>query len=281
MDYPYMPLETPVGQGSADEYSGDSMEDFYEYLITPRHQMERSGQGAITHYGPSRYASVNPEDAKMAEFLMKQMEAESELEYNKGLRESDLRRRSAADEMMMPQGQGGGSISFAGGGGEPSAETRFGRRGQGWEQGSPNAQTMPVGGGMPEGPPAGPPETLTEGQRSLLTGQESKIGYAEAQGSGYQQGPKPPSDSRQKEMAKLGYELDTIQSSVMEIAARQRGWEGLSFKEIVERAATKPDSIPPEFAMELGDWMNKGRQLKAYMGGGSGQPERKVWKPGG
>jgi hypothetical protein len=231
---------------------------------------------------------VSDEDAKMAEFIMEQMNAQDEREFTGSLRESELGRRRAADEMMIPQGQGGGSISFTGGAGGPSAETRFGSRGPGWEQGAANAQTMPVGGGMPTGPPPGPPATLTEGQGLVAAAgsfPEPRSTSARAQGEGYgNRGTGRTSagqDTFRKEMGKLGNELDLLETDIMEVARTQRGWEELPFKEIIRRSMDKPDSIPREFRRELEHWFAKADQLKTYMGGGQGQAEPERWTPGG
>ena len=106
---------------------------------------------------------------------------------------------------------------------------------------------------------------------------------AAAQGEGYpSQGRTRLPAAERKEIAKLGNELAMLQSDIMEVARRQRGWEGLSFKEIVERRAEKPDSIPVEFRRELEDWFSKADQIRSYMGGGGGQPRgREQWTPPG
>jgi len=126
MPVPYVPTDelydvlqqrevdmTGMGPDPYDEYTGDSLEDFYEYLMTPRHQRQRTQEGAITHYGPSRFASVRPEDAAMADMIMRQMEAGDAREYTQEVRGSDLARRGAADQLMMPEGRGGGSIDIS------------------------------------------------------------------------------------------------------------------------------------------------------------------------
>ena len=116
--FPYMPGSTSqvgLGPDPADAYGGDSMEDFYEYLLTPRHHKRWSGSGAIKHFGPDRFASVSPEDAAMAEILLGQMEAKAQHEFQNEVRGSELGRRRAAEELMTGRGPGaGGEISFGG-----------------------------------------------------------------------------------------------------------------------------------------------------------------------
>lgn len=284
MEYPYMPLETPVGQPPTDEYSGDSLEDFYEYLLTPRHQMERSGQGAITHYGPSRYASVSPEDSKMAEFIMQQMNAQDEREFTGSLRESELGRRAAADELMMPQGRGGGYMTVDTVPGQPapgSAPTRFGG-GQTRPTG-PGMASMEVGGGMPQGPPPGPPAELTIPQQMLAGGggfPESRVAAAEAQGTGYPGHGRPqgPSMSDRDKIGKIQWERDQLKIAIGEIARKTKGWENLGFNDVITAGREDPDSIPDEFRGELEAWFARDDQLQLLIGGSG---DRRWPGPGG
>jgi len=138
-----------IGGPDSGGYSGDSLEDFYDFLMTPRRQQRWSGSGGIRHYGPDRDPSINPEDAAMAEIIMQQMETERANTAAEEVRQSELARRRAQDEILMPSGKGGGSISFEGG--EPMEGGGFaGPRGTKW--GFPGAE-LEVGGGMPEAPP--------------------------------------------------------------------------------------------------------------------------------
>jgi hypothetical protein len=274
MEYPYMPLETPVGQPPTDEYSGDSLEDFYEYLLTPRHQMERSGQGAITHYGPSRYASVSDEDAKMAEFIMQQMNAQDEREFAGSVRESELGRRQAADEMMIPEGQGGGSMTRMTAAGAPapgSAPTRFGP-GSPRPTGPGMGQDLMIGGGMPQGPPPGPPATLTEGQGIVAAGgayTEPRSTAARAQGEGYpdRTGPQGPTMSDRDKLGKIQWEKDQLKIAIGEISRKTKGWENLGWNDVVTAAREDPNSVPDAFRGEVEAWIARDDQLQLLMGG--------------
>jgi len=213
-------------QWPQDEYSGDSLEEFYDFLMAPRKQQRWSGSGAIKHYGPDRYASINPEDAAMAEILLKQMDAEDEVEFNKGNRASMAARRDAADELMMPSGRGGGTI-------QPShGFTRLAG-----DYGGPHQ----VGGGMPEGPPPGPPADMNLGQRMLAGGggfveppSESKTDY----------GTRRPGASEVVTLHQRAKAIEGVQiaaGDLMEIVSGEPAFEGMTPDKIVEFADLSPD----------------------------------------
>ena len=255
---------TGLGPDPSAEYTGSSMEDFYEYLLTPRHQREFSGKGAISHFGPSRYASVAPEDAAMAEFLMKQMEAEENLKTGKAFNESELARRKAADEILMPQGRGGGMMSM--GGGEP----------------------IQVGRGM-EPPPALPP--MDERSRQTLLaggGGTDPITQAENSASAYGRG-------MMTEGQRYGVDKDVIRAKQaaaeaaveLESSYLPEGWEGLTADQIVQKAlSSDPREVPPEVRKKIGLYHAAKQTLvemeRAGQGGGGGgaaTPTDRIYNP--
>ena len=251
-----------LGPDMGDEYTGDSMEDFYDYLLTPRHQRERSQHGAITHYGPSRFASVRPEDAGMAQMIMSLMENKEIHEYSGATRESDLARRAAADEMMMPQGRGGGQVTFTGGAGAGSQEpTRFGAPaagGPGWAQGMATPQGIQIGGGVPPGPPPAP-GPMTERDRMIASGggygEESGVAQAEAQGTGYPgHGARGPTMADRRDMGRLNEEIGLLGSEITRMAQAVPGWEGMNPEQVVAAFMTNP---------KKGDFMRE--QITAYL----------------
>jgi hypothetical protein len=261
-----------LGPDPTTEYSGDSPEEFYDYLMAPRHHQRWSGSGAIKHYGPDRYASIRPEDAAMADILQKQMEAEAEKEFKDGIRRSETARRRAMDDILMPKGGGGGTISFRGekrdvGGGWA------GPAGTVW--GHPEAE-LPVGGGMPaeDYKPAGPPASLTEGQRSLLTGQESRTAEAGARYSGMRGGRGPT----ELQIAQAQRDLAKSAAPLLEQARLEEGdWGTLDAEGIFNRYKEDPGSIPPMMKRALDEYMAQRDYVLNLFGG-----QRETWGgPGG
>ena len=97
-----------LGPDPADSPRGSSLQDMYDFLMTPRHRRERSSHGAITHYGPSRRASVSPDDQQAAEQIMAQMQADEAHKAKMG-------RVNRADQMMVGRGpEAGGTMTFGG-----------------------------------------------------------------------------------------------------------------------------------------------------------------------
>ena len=82
------------------------MQDLYDFLMTPRNRRERTSHGAITHYGPSRRASVSPEDQQAASVIMAQMQADE-------MHQEKMGRVSRADQMMTGRGpEAGGKMTY-------------------------------------------------------------------------------------------------------------------------------------------------------------------------
>lgn len=140
-----------------------------------------------------------------------------------------------------------------------------------------------VGGGMPQGPPPGPPAELTEGQRGVAAGGgflESRVAAAEGQGKGYpdRSGPQGPSMSDRDKIGKIKWERDQLKIAIGEVSRRTKGWENLGFNDIITAAKEDPNSIPDEFRGELEAWLARDDQLQLLIGG-SGD---RVWPgPGG
>jgi len=227
-----------IGGPSGDDYEGDSLEDFYDFLMKPRHQKRWSGSGGIKHFGPDRYASINPEDAAMADIIMKQMEQEKAFAAGEKARQSDLARRQAQDELLMPSGKGGGTISFKG---EKMETGGFaGPRGTKW--GVPEAE-LQVGGGMPTGAPEAPP-ALSD-QESILLGvpevAEHRAGskaYAErlltnaAAGSGGQ--------ATLYQKANALQDVTEAEGELVQQAGMSERFQGMSGDEILDLVAQDP-----------------------------------------
>jgi hypothetical protein len=278
-DYMGLDRSVPTFHPGADpttQYSGDSPEEFYDYLMTPRHQQRWSGSGAIRHYGPDRYASIRPEDAAMAEILQKQMEAEAEKEFKDSMRASETARRRAADDILMPRGGGGGTITIEGQGLEgPGAETRFGRGGQGWLTAKPGTpMDFDIGGGMPaeDYEPAGPPSSLTSGQAALITGKESAVDVAEAQGRGYAN--RRGSGPTDLQVAQARRDLEIAASPLLEQARNEGGeWATLDAEGIYERFRKTPESIPPLLRKFVDDYGARRNYVLNLLRGG----ERETW----
>lgn len=268
----YMPSPSP-----ATEYSGDSPEEFYDYLMTPRHHQRWGGSGAIKHFGPDRYASIRPEDAAMADILQKQMEAEAEKEFKDGIRRSETARRRAMDDILMPKGGGGGKISFGAGpyAAPGTAPTRFGPGVEGRRYAHRDVD-LSVGGGEPaEGyKPAGPPASLTEGQRSLLTGQESRTAEAGARYSGMRGGRGPT----ELQIAQAQRDLAKSAAPLLEQARLEEGdWGTLDAEGIFNRYKEDPGSIPPMMKRALDEYMAQRDYVLNLFGG-----QRETWGgPGG
>lgn len=259
-----------LGPDMAEEYTGDSMEDFYDYLLTPRNQRQRSQQGAITHYGPSRFASVSPENAGMAQMIMQLMEGEDIREFNQTTRESDMARRAAADEMMMPQGRGGGQVTFTGGAGAGSQEpTRFGAPaagGPGWAQGMATPQGIQIGGGIPQGPPPAPGPVSDRDRMLAAAGgvggaDESRVAAAASQGLGYPGPTRKPATPTQ--VAAAERDVMIAESALLQSATLEEDWKGKSSMEMLEAYMADKSSVPwgmreslGEFAARFGYYQN-------------------------
>jgi hypothetical protein len=274
--YPYYPSMSQrdvdlsgLGPDAGDEYTGDSMEDFYDYLLTPRNQRERSQHGAMTHYGPSRFASVNPEDAAMAQMVMQLMEGEDVREFNQTNRESDMARRAAADEMMMPQGRGGGSVSYGGLEGDPRMT---GPQLPGEEH---PMQTQQIGGGMPPGPPPaqGP---VSDRDRMLAAAggvggaDESRVAAAAAQGEGYPQGGGGPSMADRRDIGRLQEELGILGLDIERQASASPEMAGMDARGIATVFLTTPDKVPRELVEPIKIWLLKQSRISGTYGGGGG-----------
>jgi hypothetical protein len=242
-------------QGNDYEYGGGSDADFYEYLMTPRHQKRWSGSGAIKHFGPDRYASIRPEDAAMAEMLLKQMEAKDIMAMNKETRASDLERRRAADAIMMPEGQGGGTIQFSGAPQEGGGYS--GPRGTKWGYGDVALQ---VGGGLPEGPPQGPPLDMTDAQGMLAAAggyKEQPSAAAAVQGEGYakgQQGGKV-SNADIRAFGKAKADLARAENILVTQLPEKHPLAGKTGAEIVAEFQKNPDAIPPHMRRSFMEYM--------------------------
>lgn len=271
-------IETPgYGPDAGDEYGGDSMEDFYDYLLTPRHQKRWSGSGSIKHFGPDRYASVSPEDAAMAEIILGQMEAKAQHEFQNAARESELGRRQAAERLMEERTRapgGGGSISFTGGAGEPSADTRFGKRDKGWEQGSANRLTLDVGGGGSA--EAGP---MTDEDRRILAAggysdpteaariqAQGMADYRAAQSQGQGQG---PSRTDREAMEGARNEVDAAAFNLQE-EINYAGLEGETAESLLEKFQENPNSVPEQLRRHVHNYFLAKRQFVNAFGGGQG-----------
>jgi hypothetical protein len=281
--YPYYPSMSQrdvdlsgLGPDAGDEYTGDSMEDFYDYLLTPRNQRERSQHGAITHYGPSRFASVNPEDAAMAQMVMQLMEGEDVREFNQTNRESDMARRAAADEMMMPQGRGGGQMTFTGGAGEGSQEpTRFGAPaagGPGWAQGMATPQGIQIGGGPP--PAQGP---VTDRDRMLAAAggvggsDESRVAAAEVQGTNYPgHGPQQMSRADRQSKAKLRAAQNEAEYHLRYALDAQPEMAGIDPDTLLKQYAADPESVPQGLHDTIFNYGQAKMQYDRVWGGGQG-----------
>lgn len=83
-------------------------EDVYDYLMTPRYGREFTQAGPYQHYGPSRYATIPPENRAMAETIMDRMQKER-------MGEEDQRRMAEARSIMTGRAPGtGGEITLGG-----------------------------------------------------------------------------------------------------------------------------------------------------------------------
>ena len=267
-----------MGPDPTEEYTGDSMEDFYQYLLTPRHHKSWGGSGAIRHFGPSRTASVRPEDAAMADLIMQQMMKDQEREYTADVYESDLARRAAADELMMPEGRGGGVIqpahgytNLAGGSGAP----------------------IQVGGGLPEGPQGSRGPLSREDEYVLQAGgvETPRGETASRQGEGYNDGGRRSTgrtagqgDSFNKTSGQYEYEMAEAGNALRELARQERGWGNMSVEDILKRAQENPNDIPEFMYPALDEFYARANRYKAWVenaGGGGGPTDRGQWKPGG
>jgi hypothetical protein len=86
----------------------DSPEDWYQYLMTPRREQRTTQAGAFTHFGPERYATMNPGNAAAAEIVMGQMADEEQRQVARD-------RIGAAETVMTGRSpDAGGSMSMGG-----------------------------------------------------------------------------------------------------------------------------------------------------------------------
>lgn len=261
MPYDYFDYGVPEGTfGNDDQYSGDTPEEFYDYLMTPRQHKKWSGSGAIKHYGPDRYASISPEDAAMADILMKQMEQERQFEYQEGVRKSEMGRRQAADELMMPQGRGGGKMTFQ-------------REGRPWDR-------VEIGGGMPTGPPK-PRGPMDERERMMAVGGgfgESRVEAAKQNQYGRPRQSSPPTQSQ---VVNARAELESTTMDLMNAASFDEAWANLTPEQMVDRARKDRQNIPATIVETLAPWMEANLKWNAYSRGGGPQGPREDWRPGG
>lgn len=274
--FPYMPESTSqvgLGPDPADVYGGDSMEDFYEYLLTPRHHKRWSGSGAIKHFGPDRFASISPEDAAMAEILLGQMEAKAQHEFQGEVRESELGRRQAADRLMegrTRQPGAGGEITWGAqpGGGIGQAPTRFGAGGRGR-----------AGSGVTEIPAEGPSSTgeLTPEQRMTLAAggyaDPTEAARIQAQGmADYRRGQAQgggPSRTDMQAMEKARNAVDAAAFAVQE-AINFEGLKGETPESLLEKFKQNPNSVPELMRQDVHSLFLAERAFENVFGGGGG-----------
>jgi len=95
------------GIGSEDALQGNSLLEFYNYLLTPRQNQSWSGSGAYRRFGPDRFSSISPENLAAAQDLLQMM-------TEKDTRDRQVRRGDTAEEAMRGFGRqgGGGQITM-------------------------------------------------------------------------------------------------------------------------------------------------------------------------
>lgn len=96
--------------GPDDEFEGDSLQEFYDYLMKPRHRREAwsSPGGGMHGYGPAREATISPENMQMAELIKGRMDEDR-------ARKETERRMTRAESLMTGRGPGaGGTMSVPG-----------------------------------------------------------------------------------------------------------------------------------------------------------------------
>jgi len=247
------------------EFSGGSLEDFYDYLTTPRHQREMSQHGAITHYGPSRYASISPEDAAMAEVVLNQIEAGRQMDFAEGERKAQEERRRAADQLMSDRRRersgGGGTISFSG-----SPMESGGFAGPGGTRWAVPSASLPVGGGG-----GGERKPLTEEERMILYGggySPDPITQAESQGKGYPRsgmtGPKAPTPPTANQQLQAQKELDEA-AAALKFAMRQNEIEPAGgLKKVIEMYKENPASVPDLLLQAVENYMAAQNNAERY-----------------
>lgn len=269
-------IETPgYGPDAGDEYGGDSMEDFYDYLLTPRHQKRWSGSGSIKHFGPDRYASVSPEDAAMAEIILGQMETKAQHEFQNAARESELGRRQAAERLMEErtrQEGSGGSIQYGMEGGVTgAAPTRF----------NPEGGEGYRGSGIRPVPPSGPTKTgpMTDEDRRILAAggysdpteaariqAQGMADYRAAQSQGQGQG---PSRTDREAMEGARNEVDAAAFNLQE-EINYAGLEGETAESLLEKFQENPNSVPEQLRRHVHNYFLAKRQFVNAFGGGQG-----------
>lgn len=268
----YMGLDTSAAPtampGQVGGYEGDGLEDFYDFLMTPRRQQRWSGSGAIKHFGPDRYASINPEDAAMADIIMKQMEQEKAFAAGEEMRQSELARRRAQDELLMPRGKGGGSISFKGK--EMETGGYAGPRGTKW--GHPGAE-LQVGGGLPEGPPQRPDE-LTDADWALLGGQGVPTARAQAEVYEARRG---RGGATNYQISNAMKDLDMVESEVARLAAADEELAGKKVTDLLGMYQSDPNSLPPLISEQIAKY----GVLKRHVINLAQQAEAEPWDPNG
>lgn len=228
-------------------YTGSSLPDFYDYLMTPRHYQQWSGTGAIRHYGPSRYASVRPQDAAMAGEVLKQIDAQNIMTAEEEARQSELGRRRAADELMREaRGYGGGTISMGQGPAIQSEEIK-GRRGAPIDMDDPVTRAILYGGGYQPDPER----------------------QAEAYGAGRGGG----SGITPYQLLNLEAKFKSAASSLEMAAQMDPEWAGLSGVEIMLKArsgAEVPYTIQEALPDYIDAWTKAERLGKAEEWGATG-----------
>jgi len=99
-----------LGPDPSEEPRGSTLQDLYDFLMTPRHRRERSISpgGRFTHYGPSRRAGVSGEDQAAAKLIMQQMKEDEEHKIA-------MDRLKKSDTLMTGRGiEAGGTMSVPG-----------------------------------------------------------------------------------------------------------------------------------------------------------------------
>jgi len=237
-------LGIDFGPDSSEAYAGDSMEDFYQYLLTPRHHKSWGGSGAIRHFGPSRNASVRPQDAAMADLIMQQMAKDEERKYKAEAYESDLGRRQAADSLMAGRGEGaGGTMSFGGQTATiaPKAPLTPEQR-----------MTVQAGGYEPD---------------PVLVAESQGKGYPAGRGGGSPERTPGQSDSYNKNLGDIQYEMVNAGNALRGLARDERGWGNMDIKDIVDRIEKDPDSVPEFLWGAYDEYKARKQEFDNFSGG--------------